>query len=187
MVSKSDIILQFLSELRSCTAEFIPTDTDGNLKYEHVRLQNTDGDIRYPSLTYRFDERPERYGQGSKPQASKYAYDENGNKIGLLYKRYKRIRFDVKINTQDFAVMLQMGEAIDDQFTQYELWGDQSQDFHDHCIDVQYNGTTGADDPEQEPVSRNDIVDMEVEFYKYVQRDGTPIQQINENVTVSDS
>lgn len=178
MAQKSDIILQFLSELRDCTSQWIDPD--------NVTPTDSDEDEAYPSIDYRFDVQTKRYGQGSKPSPSGVIENDSGETIAQLYRRYKRVRFDCKINTQDLATMLQIGEAVDDYFAQYELWGDQSHDFHDHCNDFVLNGTTGADDESAEPVSRNDIFDIEIEFFKHVRRDGTPIKTVYNNISYDD-
>lgn len=167
MATQLDITLTFVDELRTAVSEFIGHD--------NVNPYDSETDTVYPSIDYRSDLNDVNYGNGSKDSPVAEVLNDSNEQIALLYQDFQKLHFDLKINEHDLAEVMRIGEAIKDHFDQYEKeWSS----FHEDSQEVSVGGSSSDDDPDAEPTVRSDIMTIEVEYWRYARRDGTPIRQI---------
>lgn len=177
-----------MSEIRTSLSQWIDHDD--------VRLYNTNMDEVFPSVVYRTDWKStnSKYGGGSGKTPVGDVRNQDGEQIALLYQDFERLRFDMRLKTQSTSVLLDMDETLKQSLKPYTdeiggLWGQSggSTAFHEDCQEFCIEGGSGDDDNSTQPVSRADIWNVEVEFWRYIRRDGTPIRTIYENYYFNDN
>lgn len=134
-----------------------------------------------PSLVHNDDYRKVPMNQGS-AAPTEVKRDSNGDATAELYGTMHEAVFSCKVESDDEQIKEDIYEDLRQYFEKYEHPAWDASDIQSDVAWVRVVDSTSEDDPDHEPISRGDRLEIRLTFQRDIENTGTAIQSVDSEV-----
>lgn len=158
----------------------ILVDTGEYLNQDRVMRDYPEENENFPYVYYNSFPQNVNYNEGARSAPVGYLVDpENGNTLGEIHVDYERLQFDVGFASKNINLIDDMYYDVKDFFTSFRKSPFKSyRDFHKYCNVIEVNDISANEDSDLRRVLRDEVLQIEIEYKRYMTYEGEPIKSI---------